>query len=983
VIRGRGLTTLLCGAALLAPALWIADDASATPAIGPVTMAVPAPDGGPAGPFPSTWGISCPASGICVAVGAGQNGDFIDSLSGGVWASISAPSVIAGETTILDAVSCAAVGECSAVGEELNGFGVEVPLVETLVAGIWTPSEPPNAAGAVGTDTNLSAVDCPSPTSCVALGTIGDFGFHTTLMTETESAGSWTADNVSASQGNSGNARAGWGGLSCPVAGACTAVGSVANGIESTPIADVLVGGAWTSQDVASANAALLSVSCASPGACEAVGYYEDSSNKPQSLAAADSGGVWTTTEPPPAAGTSSGALQSVDCPTAGTCYAVGSVVPFGHGGALIDTLADGTWTSSLGALPGGAILGTGGLAAVACAGVGECEAVGDDNDNGPLWQAIDETLSDGTWTSSQVQLPGNADTAPPEGPPGPAAQAYGYAVTCPGADSCVSLGRYSVETNQATASRFTEPASYVEMIAQLPTRASSTSVAASADSVTYDTPVTYTATVSGTDGGGTVAFSDAGRTIEGCAAQQLTQTGVGLQASCHYAKAQDGSWITAYYQGDAATFGSDASLVESVTGSYQTITFTSTPPPNPVIGQTYLVTSTGGGSGNPVTIATGTPAVCTVSGSTVSFVGLGNCSIEANQAGAVGYFPANTASQSVTVGAQGQVITFTSAIPSNAEVGGTYLVSATGGDSGNPVVFTSPSAGVCKVSGATAAFIGIGTCSVEANQAGAPGYYQAATAEQDVPVGPSSTKTLLSVGTNVAFGAENQLTFQSTVTANGGVVPVGTVGIRDGAGSLCGAKLSVSGTGQCELTRTQLTPGKYDVWSAYGPTSDLFQPSRSSMEELTVSVAPTSISASMATVEQSKTSWSLRLAARLISSVTDRGLAGQHLRFAVPLSHPLTCTADTSHSGAGSCTLRGTGSFARLDVHRFRVTYAKTQDYKASSATGVLRSTQAGLSEAGQGGTTPWLRLLPSRESAGRDTRELFQRRVRPGVRV
>jgi dolichol kinase len=82
-----------------------------------------------------------------------------------------------------------------------------------------------------------------------------------------------------------------------------------------------------------------------------------------------------------------------------------------------------------------------------------------------------------------------------------------------------------------------------------------------------------------------------------------------------------------------------------------QTITFTSTPPASPVVGQTYPVTATGGGSGNPVTFAIdpSSAAVCTISNATVTFTSPGACLIDAAQAGNSQYAPA-TNSQSVPV---------------------------------------------------------------------------------------------------------------------------------------------------------------------------------------------------------------------------------------------------------------------------------------------------------------------------------------------
>ena len=82
-----------------------------------------------------------------------------------------------------------------------------------------------------------------------------------------------------------------------------------------------------------------------------------------------------------------------------------------------------------------------------------------------------------------------------------------------------------------------------------------------------------------------------------------------------------------------------------------QTVTFTSTAPISAAPGgPTYTATATGGGSGNPVTFASATTSVCTVSTATVSFVGGGTCIITANQAGNTTYAYAPQVQQSFTV---------------------------------------------------------------------------------------------------------------------------------------------------------------------------------------------------------------------------------------------------------------------------------------------------------------------------------------------
>jgi hypothetical protein len=85
-----------------------------------------------------------------------------------------------------------------------------------------------------------------------------------------------------------------------------------------------------------------------------------------------------------------------------------------------------------------------------------------------------------------------------------------------------------------------------------------------------------------------------------------------------------------------------------------QTITFTSTAPTGATVGgSNYTATATGGASGNPVTFTSGSSSVCTSSGtngSVFTFVGVGTCVVDANQASSSNYNAATQVTQSFLV---------------------------------------------------------------------------------------------------------------------------------------------------------------------------------------------------------------------------------------------------------------------------------------------------------------------------------------------
>jgi len=131
---------------------------------------------------------------------------------------------------------------------------------------------------------------------------------------------------------------------------------------------------------------------------------------------------------------------------------------------------------------------------------------------------------------------------------------------------------------------------------------------------------------------------------------------------------------------------------------------------------------------------------VCTVVGSTVSFVGAGTCTLNADQAGSADYLAAAQVQQSFAVTKNDQTITFTSTAPSGATAGGsTYTVTATA-TSGLTVVFSSATSSVCSVSGSTVSFLAAGTCTINADQSGNVAFSAAPQKQQSFSVAAGDT---------------------------------------------------------------------------------------------------------------------------------------------------------------------------------------------------------------------------------------------------
>ena len=156
-----------------------------------------------------------------------------------------------------------------------------------------------------------------------------------------------------------------------------------------------------------------------------------------------------------------------------------------------------------------------------------------------------------------------------------------------------------------------------------------------------------------------------------------------------------------------------------------QSITFPAQTSPRGVGGGTFAISPTAtASSGLPVTYSSLTPAVCTVSGTTVTPVAPGLCTIAADQpggtAGAVSFNAAPRVTQSLAIQAASQTITFPpQADPSVIAGASVPIAPPATAQSGLPVTYTSLTPGVCAVTGSMVTVLASGDCTIEANQAG------------------------------------------------------------------------------------------------------------------------------------------------------------------------------------------------------------------------------------------------------------------------
>jgi hypothetical protein len=357
--------------------------------------ALPLPDGGSYG-FPGTYepdgGLSCVASGSCVAVspyqsGDGSQGGLAEALSGGVWTASGLPAPAGGSLPFPQDVSCAEPQSCVAVGSYPAGGGGESPLAEVLSGSGWTAGA--LALPAALPDGSLTALSCPSSSSCVAVGDSYDEANVQTPFAETLSGSSWEFGMIPLPAGSTpgGDADPLMDGLSCTSAVSCVAVGyDPGPGLAEHPLVEILSGKTWKPQRVPlppgvhGQSASLSGVSCVSATSCVAVGALR---SEDDALIETLTGSTWVASALAPPDHEPRVWLSSVSCPSAGSCVAIGAFWGDnpGYSRPLAARLSGGVWHTTRLSLPAGArdnvAFTVPLLRSVWCASAGSCLAVG------------------------------------------------------------------------------------------------------------------------------------------------------------------------------------------------------------------------------------------------------------------------------------------------------------------------------------------------------------------------------------------------------------------------------------------------------------------------------------------------------------------------------------------------------------------------------------------------------------------------------
>ncbi len=260
------------------------------------------------------------------------------------------------------------------------------------------------------------------------------------------------------------------------------------------------------------------------------------------------------------------------------------------------------------------------------------------------------------------------------------------------------------------------------------------------------------------------------------------------------------------------------ASAVQDVAvgGKAQTITFAN--PGTQTMGTAVAALMATASSGLPVSFSTETTGVCSVSGTVVTLVASGTCSIQATQPGSTTYAAATPVTQSFTVLGEPQTITFASIASQAISTTPTLTLPAPTASSGLPVALASMTTGTCSVSGTTVTLLAIGTCSIQATQPGNSTWAAATPIEQSFIVnGEPQTITFAAIA-NQTISATPTLTLP-TPTATSGLA-VTLTSMTTGTCSVSGTTVTLLTAGTCSIQATQ--PGN-TIWAAATPVTQSF----------------------------------------------------------------------------------------------------------------------------------------------------------------
>ncbi len=215
-------------------------------------------------------------------------------------------------------------------------------------------------------------------------------------------------------------------------------------------------------------------------------------------------------------------------------------------------------------------------------------------------------------------------------------------------------------------------------------------------------------------------------------------------------------------------------------------------------------------GSALAITYTSTTPAVCTITGSTVTIVTAGTCTIAADQAGNINFNAAPQVTQNIVIAKASQTITF-GAQAAQSFISAPFAISpAATASSGLAITYTSTTLSVCTVSGSTVTVVAVGTCTIAANQAGNTNFNAAVQVTQNITIGLGAQTITFGAQAGKAFGAA-PFALSPTATASSGLA-VSYSSTTPAVCTIAGTTVTIVAVGTCTIAADQAGNGSFSA---------------------------------------------------------------------------------------------------------------------------------------------------------------------------
>ncbi|MEP7205791.1 MAG: kelch repeat-containing protein [Casimicrobiaceae bacterium] len=251
-----------------------------------------------------------------------------------------------------------------------------------------------------------------------------------------------------------------------------------------------------------------------------------------------------------------------------------------------------------------------------------------------------------------------------------------------------------------------------------------------------------------------------------------------------------------------------------------------------------------------PIVVASTTPAVCTVNGTTLAVLAAGDCGLTATQGGDSNYNPAPQQAQVVVIQKANQAISFPQITPRSFNQSFSAVAtssSLTAIASGIPIVFASTTPSICTVSGNTVSALAAGACALTADQAGNGNYNAAPQQTQSVTI--QKADQALTFGPPPSSPTFGDPAFTVSATSASPTAPpptdpplslpvVFTVPVTTTICSVSGNSVTILAAGLCTVEANQAGDANYNV----APPKSLDVTIAKAKFNLTATVTPTTI---------------------------------------------------------------------------------------------------------------------------------------------